>query len=432
MPPYSGRIRSLQEKLAILADAAKYDASCASSGTTKRNARTSGGIGSTEGSGICHAYAPDGRCISLLKLLLTNACIYDCAYCINRVSSRVEREAFTPDEVVDLTLAFYRRNYIEGLFLSSGIVRSADHTMEEVVRVARTLRVAHGFQGYIHLKTIPDASPALIAEAGRWADRLSINIELPTERGLAALAPEKSGRTIKSSMAALRTGIDAARDTTRQSRRRAPRFAPAGQSTQMIVGADGASDLTILTTSRNLYTSYDLRRVYYSAFSPVPDASSALPPAAPPLVREHRLYQADWLTRFYGYELDDLERATDGGMLDLDIDPKLAFALANRADFPVDVNRAPREQLLRVPGLGVKAVDAIVRTRRHRRMRLEDLARLTPTARKAKPFVALEGWHPGRLIDTANLRQRFLPPARQLDLFAAATTAAAGAAEAAP
>ncbi len=425
MPTATGRTRTLREKLAILADAAKYDASCASSGTTKRNAKSAGGIGSTEGSGICHAYAPDGRCISLLKLLLTNACVYDCAYCINRVSSRVEREAFTPEEVVDLTLAFYRRNYIEGLFLSSGIVRSADHTMEQVVRVAKSLRTEHGFQGYIHLKTIPDASPELIAEAGRWADRLSINIELPTERGLAAFAPEKSGRTIKSSMAALRNNIDAARDVPRHTRRRAPRFAPAGQSTQMIVGADGASDLTILTTSRRLYTSYDLRRVYYSAFSPVPDASSALPPTAPPLVREHRLYQADWLTRFYGFELADLEQATTGGMLDLDIDPKLAWALAHRAQFPVDVNRAPRDLLLRVPGLGVKAVEAILRTRRYRRMRMEDLARLTPTARKAKPFIALEGWHPGRLLDTADLRARFLPPARQLDLFAPPTAPAA-------
>ncbi len=422
MPPSTGRTRSLKEKLAILADAAKYDASCASSGTTKRNAKASGGIGSTEGSGICHAYAPDGRCISLLKLLLTNACIYDCAYCINRVSSRIEREAFTVEEVVDLTLSFYRRNYIEGLFLSSGIIRSADHTMEQLVRVARTLRLEHRFQGYIHLKTIPDASPELLAEAGRWADRLSINIELPTERSLTSFAPEKSSRIIKSSMAHLKTGIEAAKRTPREEktgRAKPRRFAPAGQSTQMIVGADGASDLTILTTSRTLYTSYDLRRVYYSAFSPIPDASSALPPAPPPLAREHRLYQADWLTRFYGFELSDLEGATAGGMLDLEIDPKLAWALAHREAFPVDLNRAPREMLLRVPGLGVKAVDAIVRTRRYRRMRFEDLARLTPTARKAKPFIVLEGWQPARLLDDAALRQRFIKGPSQLDLFAA-------------
>ncbi|WP_420391354.1 putative DNA modification/repair radical SAM protein [Acuticoccus sp.] len=419
MPGPTGRKRSLIDKLAILADAAKYDASCASSGTAKRNAKASGGIGSTEGSGICHAYAPDGRCISLLKLLLTNACIFDCAYCVNRVSSAVEREAFTPQEVVDLTLSFYRRNYIEGLFLSSGIVRSADHTMEQLVEVARTLRQTHSFHGYIHLKTIPDASPELIDEAGRWADRLSINIELPTETGLRAFAPEKSARTIKASMASLKNGIDASRERTIQRKSKPARFAPAGQSTQMIVGADGASDLSILTTSRNLYTAYDLRRVYYSAFSPIPDASSALPPAAPPLEREHRLYQADWLTRFYGFELDDIRDAAPTGMLDLEIDPKLAWAIAHREAFPIDLNTAPRERLLRVPGLGVKAVDAVVRTRRYRRLRFEDLARLTPTAKRAKPFIALEGWQPARLLEAADLRDRFLKPARQLDLFAA-------------
>ena len=413
------KTRSLQEKLAILADAAKYDASCSSSGTQKRNAKASGGIGSTEGSGICHAYAPDGRCISLLKILLTNKCIFDCAYCVNRVSSSVEREAFTPEEVVDLTLSFYRRNYIEGLFLSSGIVRSSDYTMESLVRVAKTLRIEHRFHGYIHLKTIPDASPELIEEAGRYADRLSINIELPTEAGLKAFAPEKSTRTIKSSMAALRSEIDASRERPRFSRARTQRFAPAGQSTQMIVGADGASDVSILTTSRTLYTSYDLRRVYYSAFSPIPDASSALPPSPPPLEREHRLYQADWLTRFYGFELADLADASIDGMLDLEVDPKLAWALKHRARFPVDVNRAPRELLLRVPGLGVKAVDAILRSRPHRRLRAEDLSRLTPTARKALPFIELEGWQPAKLLDGEQLRQRFLKPGKQMDLFAA-------------
>jgi len=419
MPAPKGRQRTIREKLAILADAAKYDASCASSGTARRDARK-GGIGSTEGSGICHAYAPDGRCISLLKILLTNACIFDCAYCVNRVSSRVEREAFTPKEVVDLTLAFYRRNYIEGLFLSSGIVRSSDHTMGQLVEVARSLRQDHGFKGYIHLKTIPDASPELVSEAGRWADRLSINIELPTERGLKSFAPEKSTRTIKSSMARLRAEIDDARQLPKTPRSRRRRFATAGQSTQMIVGADGASDVAILTTSRTLYTSYDLRRVYYSAFSPIPDASSALPPMAPPLAREHRLYQADWLTRFYGFEVNEIAEAAPGGMLDLDVDPKLAWALKNRHAFPVDVNRASREMLLRVPGLGTRAVAAILKTRRHRRLRSEDLARRTPTAKRALPFVTLEGWAPSRVLDTADLRARFLKPARQLDLFAAA------------
>lgn len=410
--------RSIQEKLAILADAAKYDASCSSSGTQKRNAK-SGGIGSTEGSGICHAYAPDGRCISLLKILLTNACIFDCAYCVNRVSSNVEREAFSPADVVNLTLSFYRRNYIEGLFLSSGIVKSSDHTMAQIVEVARSLRVDHQFRGYIHLKTIPDAAPELIEAAGRHADRLSINIELPKETSLRRFAPEKSARTIKSSMATLRAGIDAAGERSRLVKRRPKAFAPAGQSTQMIVGADASNDLEILSTSRTLYTSYRLKRVYYSAFSPIPDASSALPPAAPPLVREHRLYQADWLTRFYGFEMSDLQQALPTGMLDLEVDPKLSWALAHRATFPVDVNRAPREMLLRVPGLGVKAVNSILRTRPYRRLRVEDLKRLTPTARKALPFICLEGWTPGALVDSVDLRQRFTKPSKQLDLFAA-------------
>ncbi|WMS41229.1 putative DNA modification/repair radical SAM protein [Acuticoccus sp. MNP-M23] len=412
------KTRTLQEKLGILADAAKYDASCSSSGTQKRNARTSGGIGSTEGNGICHAYAPDGRCISLLKILLTNACIFDCSYCVNRVSSAVEREAFTPEEVADLTIGFYKRNYIEGLFLSSGIIRSSDHTMEQLVRVAKLLRLDHGFKGYIHLKTIPDASPELIDEAALYADRLSINIELPTVKSLKSFAPEKDAGTIKSAMAALRTGIEAAAEPTRQTGRR-KRFAPAGQSTQMIVGADGSHDVAILTASRSLYTSYRLKRVYYSAFSPIPDSSSALPLSAPPLAREHRLYQADWLTRFYGFEVGDIAAAAPDGMLDLEVDPKLAWALVHRGSFPVDVNRAPREMLLRVPGLGVKAVNAILRTRPYRSLRAEDLARLSSTARKAMPFIALEGWHPSRLTDAIDLRQRFLKPARQLDLFAA-------------
>ncbi|OJH57346.1 putative DNA modification/repair radical SAM protein, partial [Agrobacterium pusense] len=259
--------KSIRQRLAILSDAAKYDASCASSGTAKRNSAASGGLGSTEGSGICHAYAPDGRCISLLKILLTNFCIYDCAYCINRSSSNVERARFTAEEVVWLTLEFYRRNYIEGLFLSSGIIRSSDHTMEEMVRVARELRVTHGFRGYIHLKSIPEASPKLIEEAGLYADRLSINIELPTDSGIGRFAPEKQPANIRRSMADIRLKIEEAGEPTVRTRK-TKRFAPAGQSTQMIVGADGADDSTILSTSARLYGSYGLRRVYYSAFSP--------------------------------------------------------------------------------------------------------------------------------------------------------------------
>ncbi|HMJ04732.1 MAG TPA: putative DNA modification/repair radical SAM protein, partial [Chthoniobacterales bacterium] len=276
----------LDRKLAILADAAKYDASCASSGTTKRNARSLGGIGSTTGTGICHSYTPDGRCVSLLKILLTNFCIYDCLYCINRASSNVQRARFTPEEVVQLTLDFYRRNYIEGLFLSSGIIRNPDYTMEQVIQVARTLRIEHKFRGYIHLKTIPEASPALIEEAGRWADRISINIELPTPAALQSLAPEKNFANTEHAMDGIKGRIEEAKAERKQTRK-APAFAPAGQSTQMIVGADAATDQTILNTSANLYGSYNLKRVYYSAFSPIPDASRSLPLLAPPLIREH-------------------------------------------------------------------------------------------------------------------------------------------------
>ena len=273
-------VRDLQEKLAILSDAAKYDASCASSGTVRRDSRDGKGLGSTEGSGICHAYAPDGRCISLLKILMTNFCIYDCAYCVNRVSSNVKRARFTPDEVVELTLEFYRRNYIEGLFLSSGIIRSPDETMERMVRIARTLRETHGFKGYIHLKTIPDADPALIEQAGLHADRVSMNIEMPTDAGVKALAPEKDAAGIRRAMAGVRRRREGNRERSHTGRR-PPRFAPAGQSTQMIVGADASTDTTILGNATRLYSSYGLKRVYYSAFSPIPDSSVGPAPRAP-------------------------------------------------------------------------------------------------------------------------------------------------------
>jgi putative DNA modification/repair radical SAM protein len=408
--------KSLKERLAILSDAAKYDASCASSGTTKRHSGGTGGLGSTEGSGICHAYAPDGRCISLLKILLTNFCIYDCAYCINRSSSNVERARFTPDEVIWLTLEFYRRNYIEGLFLSSGIIRSSDHTMEEMVRVARELRTVHKFRGYIHLKTIPEASPGLIAEAGLYADRLSINVELPTDQGISQFAPEKKPAGIRRAMGDLRLKIEEASEPTLQTKRRRT-FVPAGQSTQMIVGADGASDATILGTSARLYGSYGLKRVYYSAFSPIPDASSKLPLIKPPLMREHRLYQADWLYRFYGFDIGEITASTTDGNLDLDLDPKLAWALGHREKFPVDVNRAPKEMLLRVPGFGTKTVRSILSSRRQRRLRLEDLGRLSVSLRKVQPFIVAEGWTPHRLIDRTDLRSMFAPQPQQLALF---------------
>ena len=407
----------LDRKLAILADAAKYDASCASSGTTKRSSVGGKGIGSTEGSGICHSYAPDGRCISLLKILLTNWCVYDCLYCVNRVSSNVPRARFTVDEVVQLTLDFYRRNCIEGLFLSSGIIRSPDYTMEQVVEVARKLREEHDFRGYIHLKTIPEASEELLARAGRYADRLSINVELPTAQSLESLAPEKDFSAVRRSMARLRTHIETTAEARKPTptvsqialppkRARPPRFAPAGQSTQMIVGADRADDRTILTTSATLYGSYRLKRVYYSAFSPIPDASQALPLGAPPLVREHRLYQADWLMRFYGFGHEEIVGERDG-MLSLEVDPKLAWALAHRDRFPVDLNRAPKEMLLRVPGLGVKAVNRLLQARRVRRVRNADLERLHVPLGKVLPFVVTADHVPGRELESPRLVARF-------------------------
>ncbi|WP_423141445.1 putative DNA modification/repair radical SAM protein [Parablastomonas sp. CN1-191] len=411
--------KSLIERLAILADAAKYDASCASSGTSKRTSQGGKGIGSTEGMGICHAYAPDGRCISLLKILLTNHCVFDCHYCINRKSSNVERARFTPQEVVDLTLSFYRRNYIEGLFLSSGIVKSGNHTMEQLVEVARLLREEHDFRGYIHLKTIPEADPELIAQAGLYADRVSINVELPTDTGLTRLAPDKDARQIEGAMGGVKSAIAEAREAKTKFRH-APRFAPAGQSTQMIVGADAASDVDIVGKASSLYDRFRLRRVYYSAFSPIPDASAVLPLKRPPLIREHRLYQSDWLMRFYDFRPDEVMAATGAdGMLPLDIDPKLAWALRFRDRFPLDVNTAPREMLLRVPGLGVRAVNAIVAARRQRTLRLDDIARLTVSISRVRPFLVTPDWRPTLLTDRADLRAQLAPPAEQLELFAA-------------
>lgn len=404
----------LQNKLAILADAAKYDASCASSGSAQRTAQA-GGIGSTAGMGICHSWTPDGRCVSLLKILLTNFCLYDCKYCVNRVSSNIPRARFSVAEVVQLTLDFYRRNCIEGLFLSSGIIRSPDYTMEQLVGVARSLRLEHGFHGYIHLKTIPDADPALLAQAGLYADRLSINIELPTVQGLAQLAPEKSSASIHQGMGQLHQHIRSAQAERQsaarsaivsrpQARRtrpaRPPAFAPGGHSTQMIVGADAADDGDIILTSARLYSGYGLRRVYYSAFSPIPDASAELPLIAPPLVR------------FYGFEAGELVPAGAPGqrMLSLEHDPKLAWALAHRERFPVNLNTAARELLLRVPGLGVPSVDKLLAARRWRQLRRADLERLRVPCARILPFVECLDWHPGRSLDDPRLARRLVQP----------------------
>jgi putative DNA modification/repair radical SAM protein len=393
----------LQQKLRVLADAAKYDASCASSGAPKRAAGKDG-LGSTS-NGICHAYTPDGRCVSLLKILLTNYCLFDCAYCVNRRSSNVRRARFSVEEVVALTLGFYKRNCIEGLFLSSGIIRSPDYTMEQMVLVARTLRQQHGFAGYIHLKTIPEASPWLIEQAGLWADRLSINIELASRQSLDRLAPEKNAATISAAMGQMRERIAEAKAERR-------RFSPAGQSTQLIVGADDATDATVLQTSAALYENFRLRRVYYSAFSPIPEASAALPAKPPPLRRENRLYQADWLLRYYGFSADEVASAANNGMLELDIDPKLAWALKNRHCFPVDVNTAAREVLLRVPGLGVRAVNRIIKARRHTTLRLDDLARLSTGVKRLLPFLVTPDHRPGGLTDRLDLRRRLTEPDR--------------------
>ena len=399
----------MQRKLRVLADAAKYDASCASSGAPKRSAGKDG-IGSTS-NGICHAYTPDGRCVSLLKILLTNYCLFDCVYCVNRRSSNVARARFSVEEVVGLTLAFYKRNYIEGLFLSSGIIRSPDYTMEQMMLVAKSLRQQHGFAGYIHLKTIPEANPWLIEQAGQWADRMSINIELPSAQSLGRLAPEKNAGTIATAMGQMRERITEAKAERR-------RFSPAGQSTQLIVGADDATDATVLQTSASLYSDYALRRVYYSAFSPIPEASVVLPLKPPPLRRENRLYQADWLLRYYGFSADEVASGgNDDGMLDLDIDPKLAWALKNRHCFPVDINKADREMLLRVPGLGVRAVNRIVKARRHTSLRLDDLGRLSTGVKRLLPFVITPDHHPAGLTDSLQLRSRLVEPARQLSLF---------------
>ena len=400
---------ALVTKLRILADAAKYDASCASSGAPKRSAGVDG-LGSTTGAGICHAYTPDGRCVSLLKILLTNYCLFDCAYCINRRSSNVRRARFSVAEVVSLTVEFYKRNYIEGLFLSSGIIRSPDYTMEQMMRVAKALRQDHGFAGYIHLKSIPEANPWLIEQAGLFADRLSINLELPTQASLERLAPEKHAPTIAAAMGQMHERIVEAKAERR-------RFSPAGQSTQIIVGADDTTDRSLLDTTAALYKNFSLRRVYYSAFSPHPEASSALPVKAPPLQRENRLYQADWLLRYYGFNAEEIASGGEDGMLDLEIDPKFAWALKNRERFPVDVNKADREMLLRVPGLGKRAVDKIIVARRHMKLRLDDIGRLTAGLKRIRPFLITADHRPVRLTDRLDLRLQLAPPQRQMSLF---------------
>lgn len=372
------------EKLKILAGAAKYDVSCASSGTKRSNVK--GGIGNASAWGICHSFTEDGRCISLLKIMLSNHCIYDCAYCVNRKSNDVPRTSFTPDEIATLTIEFYRRNYIEGLFLSSGVLRNPDYTMERLVAVAKKLRTEHRYGGYIHLKTIPGASQQLIADAGRWADRLSINIEIPSENNLKLLAPEKDYKSVLEPMKIISTNILESKEERRK-HRGAPLFSPAGQSTQLIIGATNDTDQTILKLASALYTRRDLKRVYYSGYIPVNAYDSRLSAlSAPPLRREHRLYQADWLMRFYGFKNNEIVNEENPN-LDLELDPKVSWALRNPHLFPVDVNTADPLMLLRVPGIGTHSIQLIVMARKHQRLNSAHLQKMGVVMKRARYFI---------------------------------------------
>jgi putative DNA modification/repair radical SAM protein len=372
------------EKLKVLAESAKYDVSCASSGTTRKN--MPGGIGNTAGWGICHTFTEDGRCVSLLKIMLTNYCMFDCAYCINRRSNDIPRATFSVSELVELTIEFYRRNYIEGLFLSSGVVRNADYTMERLVKVIKDLRTVHRFNGYIHMKSIPGASQALVHEAGLYADRLSVNIEIPTEQNLKLLAPEKDHTSVYLPMSYIQQGVLESKEE-RQKYRHAPRFAPAGQSTQMIVGATNETDKQILQTSDALYRQPSMKRVYYSGFVPVNSYDNRLPSLKqPPLVRENRLYQADWLLRFYEFKVDEIVDDSYPD-LDLEIDPKLAWALRHPEHFPIDINKADYSMILRVPGIGVKSAKQIVVSRRYGRLKASDLKKIGVVMKKAQYFI---------------------------------------------
>lgn len=376
----------VSEKLAILADAAKYDVSCSSSGSQRKN--TGKGLGNT-GAGICHTYTADGRCVSLLKILLTNFCIFDCAYCVSRSSNDIKRAAFTVQEVVDLTMNFYRRNYIEGLFLSSGIFKDADYTMERLVRVAKKLRLEHKFNGYIHLKTIPGASDELMHEAGLYADRLSVNLEVPTEAGLKLLAPEKNRAEMVKPMTYVSNQLIKLSDE-KKSLKKTPLFAPAGQSTQMVIGATGESDKDILFTADSFYKSHHLKRVYYSGYVPI-SADGRLPAMGTlvPMVRENRLYQADWLMRFYGFGINEIVSETNP-LLELDIDPKLSWALRNLGSFPIDLNTADIHDILRIPGIGLQSAKKIVEGRRFSKLGWEHLKKMGVALNRARYFITCQ------------------------------------------
>lgn len=399
--------KDILHKLAILTESAKYDVSCASSGITRKN--KAGGIGSANGRGICHSFTPDGRCISLLKIMLTNFCLFDCAYCINRRSNDIERAAFTPKELAELTIEFYRRNYIEGLFLSSGVIKNPDHTMEKMLRVVKLLRKEHQFNGYIHMKSIPGASQELVQQAGLYVDRMSVNIEIATEQNLKLLAPEKDHQSVYRPMHFIQQGMKENRED-RHKFRSAPLFVPGGQSTQLIVGATNENDRQILQLATSLYQRTGMKRVYYSGFIPVNSHDRRLPVTNDvPLRRENRLYQADWLMRFYHFSASELVDEHHAN-LDLDIDPKLAWAIRHPEFFPVDINRADYQQILRVPGIGVKSAKLIVSARRHNRLTPDSLRKIGVVMKRARYFISCGELHATTIheVTPENIRRLFL------------------------
>ena len=397
---------SINEKLQILSAAAKYDVSCSSSGSKRKNKNN--GLGDASSSGICHSFTTDGRCISLLKILLTNSCIYHCKYCVNAASKDTPRAIFTPDEIISLTMNFYRRNYIEGLFLSSAIFKSPNHTMELLLSVVKKLRLEENFNGYIHLKAIPGADDILIEEAGKFVDRMSVNIELPSSDSLKLLAPQKKKHAILAPMKLIKNNIIDHKDM-RRTIKSTPLFVPGGQSTQLIIGATPESDSKILTLSENLYNAYKLKRVYYSAYVPVIKDNKFLPDIThPPLVREHRLYQADWLLRFYGFKAKELLKDKDDNF-DLNFDPKTSWALNNIDKFPIEVNKASYSTLLRIPGIGVTSAKKIVTTRKVHSLNFEDLKKLGIVLKRAQYFITCKGKYYGDVsFDDEKIRNRLL------------------------
>lgn len=418
----SDRIR---EKLTILADAAKYDVSCSSSGSNRKN--DTKGLGDASSSGICHTYTEDGRCVSLLKILLTNHCIFDCAFCVSRKSNDdVKRAAFTVEEVVELTMSFYRRNYIEGLFLSSGIFKNADYTMERLVRIAKKLRLENNFNGYIHLKTIPGASQELLTEAGLYADRMSINLEMPTEAGLKLLAPDKSHEDVKKPLSFIKDSIIQFKDE-KKIIRSTPKFVLAGQSTQMVIGATPETDMEIMYSANEYYKNYDLKRVYYSGYIPISyDTRMPMIGSQPPLLRENRLYQTDWLMRFYGFDVHEILNVKNPH-LDVDIDPKLSWALRNMEQFPIDINTADYKMILRVPGIGVGSANKIVQARKFGKLRSDQLKKIGISYNRAKYFIrcadsvfqlnAPEAFKIKNLILSESNSKYLKVPQNQLSLF---------------